>query len=147
MNTATKPSFNYESFDRQMEGFLSMSYLMIDEWDECTSEEMTSDLYSLCIKGARLCNMIDTDLALQQQDLTQSRHGKNQDYYLRLNEIMRPLSELIFKAMDEMKQQKTLKYPVPSLNTASRTWKDGPAPTRTRMLSERSKTGKRKERR
>ena len=101
MNTATKPSFNYESFDRQMEGFLSMSYLMIDEWDECTSEEMTSDLYSLCIKGARLCNMIDTDLALQQQDLTQSRHGKNQDYYLRLNEIMRPLSELIFKAMDE----------------------------------------------
>ena len=109
MNTATKPSFNYESFDRQMEGFLSMSYLMIDEWDECTSEEMTSDLYSLCIKGARLCNMIDTDLALQQQDLTQSRHGKNQDYYLRLNEIMRPLSELIFKAMDEMKQQKTLK--------------------------------------
>ena len=109
MNTATKPSFNYESFDRQMEGFLSMSYLMIDEWDECTSEEMTSDLYSLCIKGARLCNMIDTDLALQQQDLTQSRHGKNQDYYLRLNEIMRPLSELIFKAMDEMKQQKTLR--------------------------------------
>ena len=109
MSTATKPSFNYESFDRQMEGFLSMSYLMIDEWDECTSEEMTSDLYSLCIKGARLCNMIDADLALQQQDLTQSRHGKNQDYYLRLNEIMRPLSELIFKAMDEMKQQKTLK--------------------------------------
>lgn len=111
MNPSTLTNFNYESFDRLMAEFLNMSYLLIDEWDDCTSEEMTLDLHSLCIKGARLCNMIDTDLALQQQDLTQSRHGKNQDYYLRLNEIMKPLSELIFKAMGEMKQQKTLKRP------------------------------------
>lgn len=76
MNTATQQSFNYESFDRQMAGFLHMSYLLIDEWDDCTFEEMSHDLHSLCIKGSRLCNLIDNDLALQKQDLTQSRHGK-----------------------------------------------------------------------
>ena len=111
MNTATQQSFNYESFDRQMAGFLHMSYLLIDEWDDCTSEEMSHDLHSLCIKGSRLCNLIDNDLALQKQDLTQSRHGKNEDYYLSLNEIMKPISELMYKAMGEMKEQKTLQRP------------------------------------
>ena len=88
MNTATASDFNYESFDRQMAEFLSMSYLLVGEWDDCTREEMMFDLNSLCVKGSRLCYLIDIDLGLQKEDLTQSRREMNQNYYLELNTLL-----------------------------------------------------------
>ena len=111
MNTATSTDFNYESFDRQMAEFLNMSYLLVGEWDECTQEEMMFDLHSLCVKGARLCSLIDTDLALQQEDLTQSRREMNQHFYLELNEVIKHVSNLMYRAIEEMRQKKDLPRP------------------------------------
>ena len=69
------------------------------------------DLHSLCVKGARLCSLIDTDLALQQEDLTQSRHEMNQHYYLELNEVIKHVSNLMYRAIEEMRQKKDLPRP------------------------------------
>ncbi|MBR4381608.1 MAG: hypothetical protein IKP48_10180 [Bacteroidaceae bacterium] len=111
MNTATASDFNYESFDRQMAEFLSMSYLLVGEWDDCTREEMMFDLNSLCVKGSRLCYLIDIDLGLQKEDLTQSRREMNQNYYLELNEVIKHVSELMYRAIEEMRQKKGLHRP------------------------------------
>ncbi len=111
MNTVNTSNFNYETFDRQMAEYINMSYLLVGEWDDCTQEEMMYDLRSLCVKGSRLCNQIDTDLALQQQDLTQSRKEINQNYYLSLNTIIQYVSELTFRAIDEMRLNKGLERP------------------------------------
>lgn len=95
MNTMTTENFKYALFDRLMSNFLQMTHVLIDEWDSCSSEELTYDIHSLCVKGSRLCNMIDADLAYQQQDLTHGRKEKNKSYFLELGDLIMPLVKLI----------------------------------------------------
>lgn len=76
INTA----FSYEVFDRQLTNFYHMIRVLIDGWDDYSSQEMTFDIMSLCTKASRLCYMADQDLAWQHTDLTQQRKLQNEEY-------------------------------------------------------------------
>ena len=111
MKTHATNDFNYNSFDLLMRAFLQMNHVLVDEWDNCTAEELTHDIHSLCVKGSRLCNMIDTDLVLQQQDLTHSRDEKNKSYFLELGDLIMPLVRLITRDLLESQDGKTMDKP------------------------------------
>ena len=109
MDTATV--FDYQTYDRQMASFINMSYVLIEEWDDYTMQEMSYDLRSLCIKGSRLCGMTDYDLALQQEDLTDSRQVMNQDYYIEFNSLIKSLTDLLHRTVNRVRAYKEIKKP------------------------------------
>ena len=116
MKSTSTNDFNYDSFDRLMSTFLQMSHVLIEEWHNCTTEELTHDIHSLCVKGSRLCNMIDMDLTLQQQDLTQGRKDKNKAYFLGLGDLIMPLVRLLTKDVVKLQQEGTLERPLTNDN-------------------------------
>lgn len=111
MKSTPTHDFSYDSFDKLMSNFLQMTHVLIEEWDNCIAEELTHDIHSLCLKGSRLCNMIDADLALQQQDLTQGRKEKNKAYFLEISGLIMPLVRLLTRAFLESQQGKDMEKP------------------------------------
>lgn len=73
-------AFSYEAFDRQLTNFCRMLNVMMDGWEDYSSQEMTFDINSLCIKASRLCYMADQDLALQHSDVSHQRKQINEVY-------------------------------------------------------------------
>ena len=59
------PAFSYKVFDRQLDNFAMMLKVLMDGWEDYSSQEMTFDIHSLCTKASRLCYLADQDLALQ----------------------------------------------------------------------------------
>ena len=73
------PAFSYEVFDRQLDHFTMMLKVLMDGWEDYSSQEMTFDIHSLCTKAARLCYLADQDLALQHSDVSHHRKEQNED--------------------------------------------------------------------
>ncbi len=55
------PAFRYEVFDRQLQNFCMMTEVMINGWNDYSTQEMVFDINSLYIK-AELCYMADPGL-------------------------------------------------------------------------------------
>ena len=72
------PAFSYEVFDRQLDHFTMMLKVLMDGWEDYSSQEMTFDIHSLCTKAARLCYLADQDLALQHSDVSHHRKEQNE---------------------------------------------------------------------
>ena len=56
-----------------------MCEMLVTSWDDYTSQELSLDLKSLTVKGARLCVLADMDWAQQQCDITFWRRNINRD--------------------------------------------------------------------
>ena len=80
IDNGTKTAFSYEVFDRQVGNFYRMIKVLVEGWEDYSSQEMTFDIMSLCTKASRLCFMADQDLALQHTDVTQQRKAQNEEY-------------------------------------------------------------------
>ena len=80
IDNGTKTAFSYEVFDRQVGNFYRMIKVLVEGWEDYSSQEMTFDIMSLCTKASRLCFMADQDLALQHTDVTQQRKSQNEEY-------------------------------------------------------------------
>ena len=80
IDNGIKTAFSYEVFDRQVGNFYRMTKVLIEGWEDYSSQEMTFDIMSLCTKASRLCFMADQDLALQHTDVTQQRKAQNEEY-------------------------------------------------------------------
>lgn len=75
------PAFSYEVFDRQLDNFAMMLKVLMDGWEDYSSQEMTFDIHSLCTKASRLCYLADQDLALQHTDVSHHRKEQNETYF------------------------------------------------------------------
>lgn len=100
-------SFSYEVFDRQLEHFQSMLQVLMEGWDDYSSQEMTCDINSLCIKAARLCYMADQDLALQHADVPRQRKEQN-EYWLPLMEelVKKKFTPFVFQIISDINMGK-----------------------------------------
>lgn len=72
---------DYVLFDRQMTVFCNAIEMLVTGWHEYSATELSMDLHSLCIKGARLCYMADQDAVWQREDLTQQRLATNRQWH------------------------------------------------------------------
>ena len=105
----TVPAFSYEVFDRQLNHFFMMLQVLTEGWEDYSSEEMTSDIKSLCTKASRLCYMADQDLALQHADVTHLRKEQNERFHSQLEELMSgKLVPFVLQVIDGMKDGKIL---------------------------------------
>ena len=103
------PAFRYEVFDRQLQNFCMMTEVMINGWNDYSTQEMVFDINSLYIKASRLCYMADQDLALQHADVTQQRKKENQYFHNLMEElVIRKLSQFVFLVINEFKEGKQL---------------------------------------
>ena len=103
------PAFSYEVFDRQLQNFCMMTEVMINGWNDYSTQEMIFDINSLYIKASRLCYMADQDLALQHADVTQQRKKENQYFHNLMEElVIRKLSQFVFLVINEFKEGKQL---------------------------------------
>lgn len=101
--------FSYEVFDRQLEHFYMMLKVLTEGWEDYNSEEMTSDINSLCTKASRLCYMADQDLALQHADVTHQRKERNELLHNQIEELMsRKLVPFVMQLIDGIKEGKML---------------------------------------
>lgn len=86
---------DYTIYDRQLTVFCNATETLVAGWHEYSATELTMDLRSLCIKGARLCYMADQDVVWQQEDLARSRSASNllwqQRFYSLLTEQLAPM--------------------------------------------------------
>lgn len=71
---------DYEVYDRQLVVFCNTAEALVHGWHEYSATELSMDLQSLCVKGARLCFMADQDAIWQQEDLTHSRRALNKQW-------------------------------------------------------------------
>ena len=79
---------DYTMYDRQLMVFCNATETLAAGWHEYSATELTMDLSSLCIKGARLCYMADQDAIWQQEDMTQSRVAMNQHWQERIHALL-----------------------------------------------------------
>lgn len=79
---------DYTLYDRQLTVFCNATKTLVAGWQEYSAMELTMDLRSLCIKGARLCYMADQDVVWQQEDLTHSRLASNKLWQERLHSLL-----------------------------------------------------------
>ena len=79
-DTDEPSSFSYEVFDRQLNTYYIMCRVLINGWEDYSTQEMNFDIRSLYTKASRLCYMADQDLALQHNDLTHQRKLANQEH-------------------------------------------------------------------
>ena len=86
------PAFSYEVFDRQLDHFTMMLKVLMDGWEDYSSQEMTFDIHSLCTKAARLCYLADQDLALQHTDVSHHRKEQNEMYFCIAHSVNRAAS-------------------------------------------------------
>lgn len=92
--------FSYFVFDRQACTFQNICEMMVDTWDDHTPLELTLDLKSLTVKGARLCALADMDWAQQQCDISFSRRKVNEEllnaYHVFVRDQFAPLMMQVF---------------------------------------------------
>ena len=87
-DTDEPSSFSYEVFDRQLNTFYTMCRVLINGWEDYSTQEMNFDIRSLYTKASRLCYMADQDLALQHNDLTHQRKLANQEHLEAINQVV-----------------------------------------------------------
>lgn len=85
-------AFNYDVFDRQLETYYMMCQVLIREWEDCGTQEMSFDIRSLCTKASRLCCLADQDLALQHADPTHRRKLANEHHLKNMEKVIVELS-------------------------------------------------------
>lgn len=85
-NEISKP--DYELYDRQLCVFCNSVETLTVGWREYSSTELSMDLNSMCIKGARLCYMADQDAVWQREDLKRSRSSQNLVWHDRLKALL-----------------------------------------------------------
>ena len=90
--------FSYEVFDRQLNTFYMMCQVLMQGWEDYSTQEMNFDIRSLCTKASRLCYMADQDFALQHNDLTHQRKFINQTHIDNISQIV--INELFRKGAD-----------------------------------------------
>lgn len=102
-----QPSFSYEVFDRQLNTFYMMCHVLVDGWDDYSTQEMSFDIRSLCIKASRLCYMADQDLALQLNDMSQQRNLMNKHHLESVTQLitkhLTPFSKKVVSQYQETK--------------------------------------------
>ncbi len=100
-------SFSYEVFDRQLKHFLMMIQVLMEGWDDYSSQELSCELNSLCIKVSRLCYMADQDLALQHADVPRLRKEKNEYWHLVMEDFVKKrFSPFVFPIINGFKEGK-----------------------------------------
>ena len=87
-DTEEQPTFSYEVFDRQLNTYYRMCRVLINGWEDYSTQEMNFDIRSLCTKASRLCHMADQDLALQHSDLIHQRKLTNQKHLEVINQVI-----------------------------------------------------------
>lgn len=58
-DTDEPSSFSYEVFDRQLNTYYIMCRVLINGWEDYSTQEMNFDIRSLYTKASRLCYMAD----------------------------------------------------------------------------------------
>lgn len=102
-------SFSYEVFDRQLNTFYMMCRVLINGWEDYSTQEMNFDIRSLCTKTSRLCYMADQDLALQHNDLTHQRKLANQEHLETINQVVvGELCPFVKEVIENYKKTKVL---------------------------------------
>ena len=86
--TEIQPTFSYEVFDRQLNTFYIMCRVLINGWEDYSTQEMNFDIRSLYTKASRLCYMADQDFALQHNDLTHQRKLANQEHLEAITQVV-----------------------------------------------------------
>ena len=105
MDKEINASFSYEVFDRQLNHFETMLRMMIEGWEDYSSQEMTYDINSLCTKASRLCYMADQDLALQHADVTHQRKESNEHWHRKMEElVVKKFAPFILEVVNGVKQ-------------------------------------------
>jgi len=108
-DVAANIAFSYEVFDRQLHNFQQMLEVLVSGWEDYNSEEMTSDIKSLCTKASRLCYMADQDLALQHADVTHRRKEQNEQLHCQMEELVSgELVPFVLQVIDGVKDGKIL---------------------------------------
>ena len=101
--------FSYEVFDRQLNTFYMMCQVLMQGWEDYSTQEMNCDIRSLCTKASRLCYMADQDLALQHNDLTHQRKFINQTHLGTISQIViNEMTPFLKKVIDRYKTTKKL---------------------------------------
>ena len=104
IRTECQPASFYESFDRQLRTFISMSLVLIEGWEDYGTIDLTCDLRSLNAKAARLCYMTSQDAVYQQEDLKRQRNVANSQWMTALQELVHgKLSQHFFRVMGNTK--------------------------------------------
>lgn len=102
--------FSYEVFDRQLNTFYMMCQVLMQGWEDYSTQEMNCDIRSLCTKASRLCYMADQDLALQHNDLTHQRKFINQTHLSTISQIViNEMTPFLKKVIDRYKATKNWK--------------------------------------
>lgn len=102
-------SFSYEVFDRQLKHFCMMVQVLMDGWEDYSSQELAFDINSLCTKVSRLCYMADQDLALQHADVIHQRKEQNEDWHSEMEILVKiKFSPFVFRVLNELKEGKIL---------------------------------------
>lgn len=86
--TELQTTFSYEVFDRQLNTNYIMCRVLINGWEDYSTQEMNFDIRSLYTKASRLCYMADQDLALQHNDLTHQRKLANQEHLEAITQVV-----------------------------------------------------------
>lgn len=77
--------FEYNRYDSLLNQLLTMSRLMVENWDSYGTMEMNYDLSSIHYKLGRLCVMAEMDYASQMADITHSREVRTQELLAAFN--------------------------------------------------------------
>lgn len=102
-------AFSYEVFDRQLNTFNMMCHVLIDSWEDYSTQEMNFDIQSLCTKASRLCYMADQDLVLQLNDMSHQRSLMNKHHLESITQlIVNDLSPFSKKVVDHYRETKIL---------------------------------------
>lgn len=95
---------DYELFDRQLTVFCNTVETLVVGWHEYCGMELSMDLNSLCMKGARLCYIADEDAVWQKEDLTQMRLADNRRWKVVLQDLLRNhLAPMIIEVVDNFR--------------------------------------------
>ena len=101
--------FSYEVFDRQLNTFYMMCQVLMQGWEDYSTQEMNFDIRSLCTKASRLCYMADQDFALQHNDLTHQRKFINQTHIDNISQIViNEMSPFLKKIIENYQATKIL---------------------------------------
>jgi len=107
METIT--TLDYTSYDRQLKVFCSMASAFVTGWEDYSASELSWDIHSLCVKASRLCLMVDQDVAVQQQMLTQERSQANKCFYEELEHLVyEEFAPLLHTLLTDFKQGEIL---------------------------------------
>lgn len=107
IDNGIKTASSYEVFDRQVGNFYRMTKVLIEGWEDDSSQGMTFDIMSLCTKALRLCFMADQDFALQHTDVTQQHKAQNEEYLAAFDMLVNTgLAKLLKSIMQGLSEER-----------------------------------------